>query len=61
MDVLIKKVSYKTKRVYILKKAGTHEGFFSRVMLQGHAPGAKLLAECASTISWVYLLLVGRF
>ena len=35
--------------------AGTHEGFFSRVMLQGHAPGSfvciddflgKLLAAC---------------
>ena len=24
-------------------KAGTHEGFCSRSMLQGHAPGAKLL------------------
>ena len=24
-------------------KAATHEGFFSRSMLQGHTPGAKLL------------------
>ena len=24
-------------------KADTHEGFWSRIILQGHAPGAKLL------------------
>ena len=27
-------------------KADTHEGFCSQSMLQGHAPGAKLLRVC---------------
>ena len=41
-------------------KADTHEGFFSRSMLQGHAPGAKLLRVYQRFLGYTSLILYLR-